>query len=73
MDGFDEFIVLVNEEEQHSLWPAERDIPAGWQQVGPTGSKEDCLAYVNEAWPDIRPASERLRMAQARGDQHDTA
>ncbi len=69
MDGFDEFIVIRNAEEQHSLWPAERDIPPGWEQVGPKGSKDECLAYINDAWPDILPASERQRLAKARADQ----
>jgi len=54
-----EYIVLVNDEEQHSLWPKDKEVPAGWRQVGPVGSKEDCMAYVDEAWKDITPLSSR--------------
>ncbi len=54
-----EYIVLINDEEQHSLWPAFKPIPPGWRKVGPTGTKEECLAYVEGAWPDITPLSVR--------------
>jgi len=60
-----EFMVLVNDEEQHSLWPTFKPIPAGWRQVGPVGTKEQCLAYVEEAWPDITPLSVRKALARA--------
>jgi MbtH protein len=56
------FQVLVNHEEQYSLWPADRDIPGGWNQVGPIGSKEECMAYVREVWTDMRPKSLREAM-----------
>lgn len=52
-----EFFVLVNDENQHSLWPTFADIPAGWKQVFGPGNREDALAYVNENWTDLRPAS----------------
>ncbi|MEM6846625.1 MAG: MbtH family protein [Pseudomonadota bacterium] len=70
-----EFMVLVNDEEQHSLWPTFKDIPPGWRQVGPVGKKEVCLAYVEEAWPDITPLSVRkaLAEAKARREQADTS
>lgn len=56
------FRVLVNDEEQHSLWPAGKEIPAGWRSVhGPAG-KADCLAYVEEHWTDLRPKSLREAM-----------
>jgi len=58
-----EYKVLVNHEEQYSLWPAFKPIPNGWRQVGPTGSKQDCLAYVETAWTDMRPWSVRQRPA----------
>ena len=51
------FIVLKNVEGQHSLWPARREIPAGWAEVGKGGSKDECLAYVREVWTDMTPAS----------------
>jgi len=59
MDDSFEYIVLVNEEDQHSLWPSFKEIPAGWTQVGPTGTKDACKAYVDEYWSDITPKSAR--------------
>jgi uncharacterized protein YbdZ (MbtH family) len=59
-----EFLVLVNHEEQYSLWPAFRDVPAGWQTVGPRGSRKECLAWIEETWTDMRPKSLRDAMAQ---------
>jgi MbtH protein len=57
------FLVLVNDEEQHSLWPDFRDVPEGWRVVfGPAG-RADSLAYVDENWTDIRPRSLREAMA----------
>lgn len=53
--------VVVNAEEQHSIWPADREIPAGWRDEGTTGSRADCLAHVAQVWPDIRPLSLRRR------------
>lgn len=58
------FIVLVNDELQYSLWMADVDIPAGWRQVGPTGDKETCLAFVREVWTDMRPLSLQRAMAE---------
>lgn len=63
IDG-DEFVVLVNEEGQHSLWPSASAVPQGWKQVGSIGSKEECLAFIEERWTDMRPAS--LQMAMSR-------
>ena len=57
--------VLVNHEEQYSLWPAGKDIPAGWRAAGRQGSKDDCLRYVDEAWTDMRPLSLRKAMDSA--------
>ena len=53
------FFVLVNEEQQHSLWPVFADVPAGWAKVFGEESREACLAYVEENWTDLRPASIR--------------
>jgi len=58
MDG-DHFKILVNDEDQHSLWPSAQPIPSGWRQVGPIGSKPECLAWIKENWPDITPLSVR--------------
>ncbi len=51
--------VVVNEEEQYSIWPAGWKIPRGWTAVGKTGSKAECLAYIKEVWTDMRPLSVR--------------
>ncbi|HEY2450305.1 MAG TPA: MbtH family protein [Mycobacterium sp.] len=53
------FLVLVNDEDQHSLWPAFADIPAGWRKAIGDASRAECLAYVEEQWTDIRPKSLR--------------
>ncbi|HET9179978.1 MAG TPA: MbtH family protein [Terriglobia bacterium] len=52
-----EFIVLVNEEMQYSLWPTFRDIPEGWKSVGPRGKRNECLDYIEKNWTDMRPRS----------------
>ena len=54
--------VLVNHEEQYSIWPARQANPPGWREAGKTGSKVDCLAYVKEVWTDMRPRSLRDTM-----------
>jgi MbtH protein len=54
--------VVVNHEEQYSLWPADREAPPGWTEVGKVGSKEECLAYIKEVWTDMRPLSLRKQM-----------
>ena len=54
--------VVVNHEEQYSIWPEWKDIPAGWREVGRTGKKDECLAYIKEVWTDMRPLSLRKRM-----------
>jgi MbtH protein len=53
--------VVVNHEEQYSLWPADMEVPAGWREAGKQGSREECLAYVEEIWTDMRPLSLRQR------------
>jgi len=61
----DEHIVVVNDEEQYSLWPADRLLPGGWRAAGFTGDRESCLAYIAEVWKDMRPLSLRIAMAEA--------
>lgn len=51
------FFVLVNDENQHSLWPTFADIPSGWNKVFGEASRQECLDYVNEHWTDLRPKS----------------
>jgi MbtH protein len=56
------FVVVRNHEDQYSIWWADREIPAGWQQAGKTGSKGECLDYIDQVWTDMRPASLRKWM-----------
>jgi MbtH protein len=63
--------VVVNHEEQYSIWDASLEIPRGWQEVGPSGTKDECLAYIKEVWTDMRPLSLRQRMDQASGSATD--
>lgn len=61
-----QFYVVVNDEDQHSLWPVFAEIPAGWRSVfGPAG-RQECLDYVTENWTDMRPRSLRAAMATAK-------
>src|SRR5258708_25080031 len=64
-----EYQVLVNTEEQYSLWLAGQAIPNGWRQVGPTGQKQVCLDYVKEVWTDMRPLSVRKAMEKYQAEQ----
>jgi MbtH protein len=56
------YAVVVNHEEQYSIWVADRPLPAGWRAVGKTGTKAECLRYIDEVWIDMRPLSLRSRM-----------
>ena len=57
--------VVVNDEEQYSIWPTERELPNGWRSEGPSGPKAECLAYIGKVWTDMRPLSLRKAMDQA--------
>ncbi len=57
--------VVVNHEEQYSIWPADRENPLGWRDAGKSGLKEECLAYIKEVWTDMRPLSLRKKMEEA--------
>jgi MbtH protein len=57
-----EFLVLVNDEEQYSLWPSFHEIPNGWTSTGPVGSRAECLAWIDEHWTDLRPKTLRDAM-----------
>jgi MbtH protein len=56
------YCVVVNHEEQYSIWLAGRQVPAGWREVGVTGSKAACLAHIKAVWVDMRPLSLRQAM-----------
>jgi MbtH protein len=57
--------VVLNDEEQYSIWPAERANPLGWRDGGTTGTKAECLAFIKEVWTDMRPLSLRRQMDSA--------
>jgi MbtH protein len=59
MDAFDHFTVVINDEEQYSIWPTELDVPAGWRETGTTGTRDECLRHIDQVWTDIRPKSLR--------------
>lgn len=56
--------VVVNHEEQYSIWPAHKKAPLGWTETGVTGPKQDCLAHIKEVWTDMRPLSLRKKMTE---------
>jgi MbtH protein len=62
MTNGDHYVVVINEEEQYSIWPAEGEPPPGWEATGVTGTKEQCLAHIEQVWLDMRPASLRRVM-----------
>jgi MbtH protein len=63
------YTVLVNDEEQYSLWLADLPLPAGWRAVGKVGTKQECLDHVRAVWTDMRPLSLRKAMDQPKTDQ----
>lgn len=64
-DADGRYLVLVNDEDQHSLWPAFAAVPAGWRTVFGEDTREACLAYVETNWTDLRPRTLRERMDAA--------
>lgn len=63
-DGI-EYTVVVNHEEQYSIWPADRELPLGWREEGKRGTREECLAHIEVVWTDMRPLSVRQQMGDA--------
>lgn len=61
------FTVIANHEEQYSIWPSDRPIPAGWRSVEARGTRAECLAYIDKVWTDMRPISVRNRMQKNSG------
>lgn len=60
--------VVINHEEQYSIWPADRENPLGWRDAGKSGAKAECLAYIKEMWTDMRPLSLRKQMDKAQNN-----
>jgi MbtH protein len=63
-DETTEFAVVLNHEEQYSIWPSYKAIPAGWRAEGKRGSKAECLAHIDQVWTDMRPLSLRQALEQ---------
>jgi MbtH protein len=61
--------VVINHEEQYSIWPADRENPLGWNDEGFSGPKSDCLAHIEEVWTDMRPLSLRKKMEEQGSEQ----
>ena len=61
--------VVVNHEEQYSIWPVDRENPLGWEDRGPSGPKAECLTYIGEVWTDMRPLSLRKHMEEVARQQ----
>jgi MbtH protein len=62
-----QYLVVINDEEQYSIWAADREIPPGWHATGNSGTRDECLAHVGEVWTDMRPRS-LLRLAMESSD-----
>ncbi|MFG1793139.1 MbtH family protein [Nocardia sp. NPDC049149] len=63
------YLVVMNTEEQYSIWDAAQPIPAGWRAEGYSGSKDECLDHIEQVWTDMRPLSLRIHMDQSRSDR----
>jgi len=63
-EGTETYQVVVNHEEQYSIWPAGRELPLGWTADGFTGGKQECLAHIESIWTDRRPLSLRRKMEE---------
>jgi MbtH protein len=59
------FNVVINHEEQYSIWPTFKEIPNGWKAVGKTGTKKECLDYIEQVWTDMRPLTLRKFMDES--------
>lgn len=67
-DENQQYRVVVNHEEQYSIWPLDRDLPLGWREEGFRGLKPACLAHIEEVWTDMRPLSLRKKMEAQAGN-----
>ena len=60
-------VVVRNDEEQYSIWPADRELPSGWEAVGAPASRQECLDYIGDVWTDMRPKSVREQLPASAG------
>jgi MbtH protein len=58
------YVVVINHEEQYSIWPNDRELPLGWKADGTSGTKAACLAYIQSVWTDMRPMSLRHKRVE---------
>lgn len=63
-DPFERYKVVINHEEQYSIWPEEKDNALGWRDAGNAGTKKECLDYIEQVWTDMRPLSLRKKMEE---------
>jgi MbtH protein len=63
--------VVINHEEQYSIWPVDRKNPLGWREVGVKGTKAECLSYIERVWTDMRPLSLRMKMDSSTEESHE--
>ena len=61
-ESYTTYRVVLNHEEQYSIWPTVREIPSGWRDAGKSGTKQECLDYIEKVWTDMRPLSLRKSM-----------
>ncbi|GAA1584642.1 MbtH family protein [Streptomyces globosus] len=59
------YLVVHNDEEQYSIWRADRELPAGWHAEGTSGTRQECLDHIGRVWTDMRPLSHCRRLAEA--------
>ena len=58
------FVVVINDEGQYSIWFADRELPAGWREGGPRGTRDECLRHIEDVWTELTPASVRAVLAR---------
>lgn len=63
-EEIEKYKVVVNHEEQFSIWPEDRPSPSGWEEAGKRGSREECLEFIGQVWTDMRPLSLRKKMKE---------
>ena len=61
-----EYVAVINDEEQYSIWPSDRELPLGWSEAGKRGTRAEVLAWIEQVWTDMRPQSLREQMEQMR-------
>lgn len=64
-----QYKVVINHEEQYSIWPVDRENPLGWKDEGTQGTKQECLDHIEEVWTDMRPLSLRKKMEEMEKEQ----